>query len=74
MDTEKRSYYINLASNFFFEGHYSQKIKTLKNLKKNKENKISHGRGNSLSMVTPVFSFSLCILKEVLSSLFGIIV
>ena len=33
----------------FFEGLYSQKIKTLKNFKiKNKENKISHGRGNSL--------------------------
>ena len=33
----------------FFEGLNSQKIKTLKNFKiKNKENKISHGRGNSL--------------------------
>ena len=33
----------------FFEGLYSQKIKTLKNFKiKNKENKISDGRGNSL--------------------------
>ena len=34
---------------FFFEGLYSQTIKTLKNFKiKNKENIISHGRGNSL--------------------------
>ena len=33
----------------FFEGLYSQKIKTLKNFKiKNKENKISHRRQNSL--------------------------
>ena len=34
---------------FFFEGLHSQKNKTLKNFKvKSKENKISHGRGNSL--------------------------
>ena len=31
---------------FFFEGLFSQKIKTLKKFKiKSKENKISHGRG-----------------------------
>ena len=36
-----------IASYFFCEGLYSQKIKTLKNFKiKNKENKISHGRGH----------------------------
>ena len=41
----KLAYYIW----FFFEGLYSQKIKTLKYFKiKNKENKIYHGRGNSL--------------------------
>ena len=42
----------NLLSSFFlflFEVLYSQKIKTLKSFKiKSKENKISHGRGNSL--------------------------
>ena len=33
----------------FFEGLYSQKNKASKNFKiKSKENKISHGRGNSL--------------------------
>ena len=37
------------AHQIFFEGLYSQKNETLKKIKiKNKENKISHGRGNSL--------------------------
>ena len=39
----------HIIYDFFFEGLYSQKIKTLKYFKiKNKENKIYHGRGNSL--------------------------
>ena len=40
---------IKIQFQFKKGGLYSQKIKTLKNFKiKSKENKISHGRGNSL--------------------------
>ena len=40
---------IKFSFTLFFEGINSQKIETLKNFKiKSKENKISHGRGNSL--------------------------
>ena len=47
----------------FIEGLYSQKIKTLKNFKiKSKENKISHGRGNSLRNFHCTFPHFHCIL------------
>ena len=40
---------MNIYIFFFGVGTLLKKIKTLKNFKiKNKENKISHGRGNSL--------------------------
>ena len=53
---KSKFFFIIIIYLFIFEGLYSQKIKTLKNFKiKSKENKISHGRGNSL--IYPVESF-----------------